>query len=229
MADFEKKQGEIVRADQEEPTVTMYGVVDEKKITDQAKKEADSPKKNNAFVSSVIHLGATLGLISLIIGGLLAGVNALTADRIKALALEKKANAMESVQPQAEEFSPVEREKTPLVAEVQKAIAGGQTVGYAVTATPVGFGGTIELIIGVDLEGKVTGVSVVSMTETAGLGTRAGEEAFKGQYVNKTAPIRVVKTGAGENEINAISGATITSEAVTKGVNAALEAVAELS
>ena len=74
------------------------------------------------------------------------------------------------------------------------------------------------------MEGTVTGVEILSISETAGLGMRAAEEEFKGQFRNKAVDqFAVTKAGASaENEIDAISGATFTSSAVTNGVNAGI-------
>ena len=95
---------------------------------------------------------------------------------------------------------------------------------------PSGFDNTITMMVGVDNEGKVLGISVVSHTETAGLGavaaakTSAGE-AFRSQFVGKSGAVAVSKDGG---DLDAITGATITSRAICVGVNAALDCVAGL-
>ena len=230
MTDLEKKKGEILPAEEEEPVITMYGVVDEERVTEEMNRDVapEEPPKSG-FAHSLLRLSATLGIIALVVGLLLAGVNALTEDAIAAGKAAKKQQAMQMVQPDADAFEPVPFTPTDLVGEINRVSAAGEPRGYVVTATPLGFGGTIELIVGVDTEGAVTGISIVSLSETPGRGARAKEDAFQGQFAGKSAPIAVVKSGAGEHEINAISAATITSEAVTEGVNAALEAVAALS
>lgn len=87
-----------------------------------------------------------------------------------------------------------------------------------------GYGGDINFSMGVSMDGTVTGVEMLSLSETAGLGMRAKDEEFKGQFAGKIVDQFVVtKNGASaENEIDAISGATFTSKAVTNGVNAGL-------
>ena len=103
--------------------------------------------------------------------------------------------------------------------------------GYALEVLPSGFDNTITMMVGVDYEGKVLGISVVSHTETAGLGavaaaqTSAGE-AFRSQFVGKSGSVAVNKDGG---ELDAITGATITSRAICVGVNAALACVAGLN
>ncbi|MCL2084379.1 MAG: RnfABCDGE type electron transport complex subunit G [Oscillospiraceae bacterium] len=94
---------------------------------------------------------------------------------------------------------------------------------YAVNVAPNGYGGEIEMMVGVDAGGSVTGVSIVSMTETAGLGTKAGSPEFLGRFTGKRAGVSI---GRGDNDIDAIAGATISSRAVTTGVSDALAAVA---
>ena len=102
--------------------------------------------------------------------------------------------------------------------------------GYAVEVLPSGFDNTITMMVGVGFDGKVVGISVVSHTETAGLGavaaakTSAGE-SFRGQFVGTSGTVAVTKDGG---TLDAITGATITSRAVCAGVNAALALVENL-
>ena len=102
--------------------------------------------------------------------------------------------------------------------------------GYAVEVTPGGFDNTITMMVGVDTQGKVLGISIIKHTETAGLGavsaasTPAGEN-FRGQFVGASGSVSVTKDGG---TMDAITGATITSRAVCAGVNAALDCVANM-
>ena len=102
--------------------------------------------------------------------------------------------------------------------------------GYAVEVTPIGFDNTITMMVGVDTQGKVLGISVISHTETAGLGAVAAAsnsagEAFRGQFIGMGGSLAVTKDGG---EVNAITGATITSRAICVGINAALACVENL-
>ena len=111
-------------------------------------------------------------------------------------------------------------------------ISGANTYGYVVTVTAKeGYGGDIQFTVGFDMNGTVTGVSMLSINETAGLGMKAKEAEFLNQYVGKSGGSFVVDkdngTGAA-NEIDAISGATVTTRAVTKGVNAAYITVTKI-
>ena len=100
-----------------------------------------------------------------------------------------------------------------------------KVIGYVFTVTTsAGYGGDITFSVGIRNDGTVNGYSILSMSETAGLGAKAKEDKFKSQFVNKLVDLFVVtKTGAtADNEIDAITSATITSKAVTGGVNACL-------
>ena len=96
--------------------------------------------------------------------------------------------------------------------------------GYVVTATDKeGYGGDIKITVGITADGTINGISILSISETAGLGMRATEPAFYEQYQGKQAEKFVVSKDGGDGEpIDALSGATITSRAVTGAVNAAL-------
>lgn len=105
-------------------------------------------------------------------------------------------------------------------------------LGIIVTVTnPDGYGGNIQMTVGIDTEGKVTGLEFLSIAETAGLGMNAKKDSFKDQFVGKgTELLKVTKeSNVGANEIDAISGATFTSKSVTSGVNAALVVFGQLN
>ena len=102
--------------------------------------------------------------------------------------------------------------------------AAGELLGYVLTiTTKEGYGGDIQFTIGVRMDGTLNGRSLLAISETAGLGMRA-EEVLKPQFANKQVEkFEYTKSGAtSDNQIDAISGATITTNAVTNGVNAGL-------
>lgn len=111
------------------------------------------------------------------------------------------------------------------IGEIAKALDGnGNILGYVITVTDhEGYGGDIEFMMGIRADGTLNGISLLSIAETAGLGMRA-EEVLKPQFENKKAEVfEYTKSGAmGDSQIDAISGATITTHAVTNGVNAGL-------
>ena len=103
--------------------------------------------------------------------------------------------------------------------------ASGNELGYAFTVTTSeGYGGDIQFAMGIQDDGTLNGISILSIGETAGLGMNADKPEWKGQFAGKKAEVfSVTKDGAtSDDQINAISGATITSRAVTNAVNAAV-------
>lgn len=103
--------------------------------------------------------------------------------------------------------------------------SSGETLGYAFTVTDSeGYGGDIQFAMGVQNDGTLNGISILSIGETAGLGMKANTDSFKDQFKNKKVEkFSYTKTGAtSDDQIDAISGATITTNAMTNGVNAGL-------
>ncbi len=103
--------------------------------------------------------------------------------------------------------------------------SNGEELGYVMTVTTKeGYGGDIVFSLGIQKDGTVNGIQILSISETAGLGMKAKEDAFKGQFAGKKVEaFAYTKTGAAsDNEIDAISGATITTNAMTNGVNAGI-------
>ena len=181
--------------------------------------------KKESTVKFVLRLALTLFLITAVVAACLAGVNAITAPRIAQLQAEKTQQAIEMVLPGGGQLLDAFPDQTGLVSKVY-----ASDKGYAVEVTPSGFDNTITMMVGVDKAGKVLGISVISHTETAGLGatcaakTEAGE-AFRGQFAGASGSVAVTKDGG---QLDAITGATITSRAVCLGVNAALDCVAQM-
>ncbi len=183
---------------------------------------------NKKEITDIFKIGFTLCAITAVSAFVLALVNDITAPVIAANVARKQTAAMQKVLPEATGFTETEQldEKiNTIVKSMYEANdENGNTIGYAVMVSPYGYGGEISLAVGVDNDLKVTGVDVISQTETAGLGNKCTEDEFKNQYIGKTLGIDVVKKDPKENEIDAISSATVTSKAVTSGVNAAIEA-----
>ena len=182
--------------------------------------------KTENTVLYVLRLALTLFLITAVVAGALAGVNSITKPVIDAQNAQKTQKAIETVLPGGfDEEITAYADATGLVSKVYKGANG-----YALEVLPSGFDNTITMMVGVDNEGKVLGISIVSHTETAGLGAVAAEstskgEAFRGQFVGQSGSVVVTKDGG---QIDSITGATITSRAICAGVNAALDCVAGL-
>lgn len=113
--------------------------------------------------------------------------------------------------------------KDSLVTKVTTCRANGALIGYAVSVAPKGYGGSIEMMVGFDTQGVIQGVQILSHAETPGLGANAAQPSFTGQYKGKSGQLTVtkVKGSSKPEEVEAIVSATITSNAVTAGVNAA--------
>lgn len=102
----------------------------------------------------------------------------------------------------------------------------GKVIGYVVPAESKGFSGTISMLVAVGVDGKVLKYDILSSNETPGLGDNASKEPFKSQFNGKTSDqLVVVKDPALKDNIQAMTGATITSKAVTKGIKEAVEEV----
>ena len=182
--------------------------------------------KTESTAMYVLRLALTLLIITAVVAALLAGVNSITAPAIAALNEEKTQKAIETVLPGGGEL--IDVPAVDVGVPYGKVYKGEN--GYAVEVLPSGFDNTITMMVGVDLDGKVLGISIVSHTETAGLGAVAGAstsagEAFRGQFAGASGSVAVSKDGG---TLDAITGATITSRAVCAGVNAALAIVAEI-
>jgi len=176
--------------------------------------------KTENLVQYVLRLALTLLMITGVVAAALAGVNAITDDAISTNQEKKTQEALAVVLPEAGTLEKVELTgDTGIVSEVYT-----DGASYAVKVLPSGFDGEIAMMVGI-ADGKVTGISVISHTETPGLGAVAAAqnakgEAFRGQFVGQSGELAV------GDQIDAMSGATITSNAVVAGVNAALNYVA---
>lgn len=101
--------------------------------------------------------------------------------------------------------------------------SGGNKVGVCSILTGSGYSSGLQVAVGADCDANATAVEIIASSETPGLGQNASKPAFIDQFVGMHAGIGVVKSGANDTQINALSGATLTSEGVTRLVNAALE------
>ena len=181
--------------------------------------------KTESTAMYILRLALTLLIITGVVAAALAGVNSITAPKIAQLTWEKTQEAIEAVLPGGGDVVENYTDETGLVSTLYQ----GEN-GYAVEVTPGGFDNTITMMVGIDNEGNVLGIDIISHTETAGLGavaaadTSAGE-AFRTQFVGKNGAVSVSKDGG---EIDALTGATITSRAICEGVNAALACVTNM-
>ena len=188
---------------------------------------AAQPKaKVELDVQFTVKLTATLLGICAVVALLLGVVNSVTEPIIEEIQAEKTAAAMSQVLP-ADDYQPMETAYANVTALYQ-AISGGQQVGYVVEVTSSGFGGTLSMVVGVDMDGAVTGVSVTDNSETANIGTKVvNDQSVLDRFIGKSHADGEITVNSGSNRFDGVSGATVSSKGVTAGVNTALSAVAE--
>lgn len=176
-----------------------------------------------AVQSTLKNMVLCLGVICLVSSAVLAGVYALTKEPIEAAAAAKTNNAITQVVPEFDgepELASIEADgQTYEYYVVRK---GGEVAGYAITAAATGFGGPVSVMVGVTADGIVYNTSVLSQSETPGLGAKCTEPAFADQFRNldpAQTKLAVTKDGG---DIDAITASTITSRAYVNAVNNAL-------
>ena len=193
--------------------------------------------KNKNDIQAMLKEAGILFAITLIAGLLLGFVYELTKEPIRQQEEKAVQEACQAVFADAEHFEELDA-YTPSADTAQKLAdtgitigtvyeaqdASGTQLGYVIqTTTSEGYGGNIVLYVGIRLDGTVNDISILSISETPGLGMRATEAKFQEQYVGKNTDKFYVSKDGGEGEpIDAISGATITTKAVTNAVNGSL-------
>ena len=195
-------------------------------------------EKVNMDPGYIIKLTVTLLITCVVVAAALGGVNAVTADKIADINRENTVKAMKAVvaDPDATDFSDameLTETMTAAAASVGATLdsvygvqTGGQAAGYAIKVVASGSQGSIEMMVGVDGEGVVTGVSIVKNSETKGIGSKVMENqntnagvGVLSQFEGKSAADGTLTVGA---NVDAITGATVSTRGVTTGVNAAL-------
>lgn len=189
-------------------------------------------------MKEIVKLGVILLIICFVSTALLAFAKEATDPKImeqRQLAAEE---SRKQVLPLADAFEALDTaqladlQKTdPTIAEVFIGKKGGEVAGYFIKATPSGYAGAVEILTGIDMEGKIVNVKMGSNKETPGLGTVIGEPKFTSQFTGKGAGgiLELIKSpDASDQQVTAITGATITSRAMTNGVNSAITAVTAL-
>ena len=184
--------------------------------------------KTQSTFKQIFTLTVTLLLITAGVAAALAGINLVTKDRIAQVNAEKTTNAIRAVLGDAADKAV---ERTDLAGRNENVLGVWETEdSYALKVLTAGFGGDVVMMVGVSKDGTVLGIDIITHAETAGLGDVAAAksakgEAFRSQFADKTGTLAVTKDGG---QIEAITSATITSRAVTAGVNTALEFVKTL-
>lgn len=177
-------------------------------------------------MAKILKLGIVLLIITAVTGIILGGVYTMTLEPIRVTKEREKMEALAATLPGATDFKTVDIKGDPgIIKEINEGSANGELAGYNITVTPKGYGGLIEMVVGVNKEGQLMDIKILNMSETPGLGAKAADPTFSEQFRLKNVDeLTVVKQPAGrDGEIQAISGATITSTAVATGVNTALD------
>ena len=145
----------------------------------------------NKNVKEIVMPALILFLIVFAAVAILAWCNSATYDKIQQINAENAAKARQCVLPKAKQFEEVSDFKCEgIVKNVFEGKDGDKKVGYCVSVTPSGYGGEMEIMVGVDDDLKIAGIEIVSSSETAGLGKNASKESFKSQFVGLTKEIR---------------------------------------
>ena len=190
----------------------------------------------NLSAKFVLKVAGTLTAIALVVAALLGLVNSVTEDRIAELNFAATKAALAAVTPEGSEYEALEISEEALAAA--KAQGGTlnelykvSTGGYACKVSASGSQGTIVMIVGVDAESKISGISIVENAETSGIGSKVMTNMPNAAGVPVLDQF-IGMTGAGTLEVGknvtAVTGATVSTKGVTMGANAALAAVATL-
>lgn len=175
-------------------------------------------KKNR---EDIIKPVGVLLAICIIIPLALSVTNKVTAKKIAELEAANSKKNMQSLI-DADNFEECENGEITYYA----AINGGKTAAYIFTESSKGYGGDVSVMTAIKPDGTVAGVAILDVSgETPGLGQNAAKESFFSQYIGLKMGVSVLKNGAKaeNNEVDAVTGATITSTAVTRAVNKALD------
>ncbi len=185
-------------------------------------------------MKQILKIGFILLLISSVAAFALGFTNEVTKDRIAEQRFLANEQAKKDVLPEAASFVDITGEDLEAIISqfepIQEAYVGldasGAPIGYVFKSAPTGFGGAVVVVTGVNVDEVVTGLRVGSHNETPGLGAKAKDASFYDQFSGKssTSQIGVSKTEASGNDIQAITGATISSVAISKGANASIDA-----
>ena len=168
-----------------------------------------------------------LFIIAAVCTALLAGTNLLTKDKIAEIAVQTAMEAKTSVFTEASSFSEEKKVNVDgeIIAYYEALDETGSILGYVFSTTTKSYGGDLSCMVGISCNtNKITGVKITAINDTPGLGMKANSDDFLSQYNNRSGEIGVNKNQVTDTEIKAISGATITSKAVTLNVNTAFKA-----
>ncbi len=197
--DEAKNESEAVAETSDDPETTE---------DEPLKDESDSEEKQNS-PGYLLKLVGVLTAICMCIALLLAVVNSITADRIAENIANQKQKAILAIFPDGTDTREYINDNGDTAYIVYR---DGEPIGYCVNTSGSGFGGNVEVMVGLTPTGEVYGVEIVSMSETPGIGTKVQSESFLGQFIGQQ----------GSADADIISGATFSSNAVKEAVDKAL-------
>ena len=176
-------------------------------------------------MKQIIKLTLQLFIVSAVTTALLAMTYAFTLEPIANQAKMTQEKMMKAILPQADDFTEISAEKSGNIVRIFEASNENGIIGYVVELSPSGYGGVINMVVGISkADNVVAGMRVLKHSETPGLGANSVTEKFYRKYEGKElAPLKVVKASPRGNEIDAITSATITTKAITNAVNEAIE------
>ena len=177
-----------------------------------------------AVKSNLTNMVLVLGVTCLVCSALLGGASALTKEPIDKAAAAKTEKAISQVLPHFTELQYNE------AGRYYKATDGDAVVGYAIESTTVGFGGNLTLMVGVTPDGVVYNTSVLSQSETPGLGAKCNTDVkFMDQWRGFDPSVKILSVKKDGGDVDAITASTITSRAYTLAVANALATFNEIA
>ena len=180
---------------------------------------------SNTEKKELVFIPLKLLVICAAIALLVSFVNSITADKISANEAAKTNDALANAFPDAANFEAFdgEIEVANVVSAHEAFDSDGDSIGYAVICEPMGFKDVINMMVSFNTDKTIASVDIISLSETTGIGDKVkSSETFTAQFSGKSGELTVGKN------VDAISGATISSKAVTAGVNSAVVCVNEL-
>lgn len=188
-------------------------------------KEITKEKKREALTNSIV-LAVVLIVISLVLGALHNFLQPVISDMYENSLMGK----MEELVPaRSYKKLDIEFEKANSIISAYEAKNGLTLEGYCIETEANGYEAPVRILVGLDAEGSVLGVEILSMNETTGYGSRVNDKTFLSQFAGKNKELNIVRGEADtEEKISAISGATVSSTAVKNGVNNAIAAASQL-
>ncbi len=188
-------------------------------------------------MKETVKLGLVLFIFTAIAGGVLAFTNDLTSPIIAEMEKEASFNSLIKLFPEADDFKEIDKvllenikDKYTPILEAQEILKGGETIGYSFKTSSSGYGDSpIVAITGINKDGTMAGIDIVSHSETPGFGKAMEEDFFKDTFKGKETKTELVPVDSpdAENEVMLLTGSTVSTKGILTGINAAREVYIE--